>query len=260
MLWVGSAGLLLAMVNAAMRMVALELDPFQTQFLRFLFGLVVMLPFVLRVGFRAYCPRELPGQLGRGVVQTAGQLLWFLALPHVPLAETTAIDFTGPIFVMAGAALFLCAPVGRARWAAAAVRLAGVLVVVGPRLSGEGGWYNLAMLASAPLFAASYLVAKTLTRRDPPEVIVVWQALTVCLFTLPLALPAWTWPSPAQYGWFLLCGFLGSVAHYGFSEAFRLADVSATQPLRFLEFVWAAALGFLLLATCPPGRRCSARS
>jgi hypothetical protein len=34
------------------------------------------------------------------------------------------------------------------------------MVVVGPQLSGDGGIYHLVMLASAPVFAASFLLTK----------------------------------------------------------------------------------------------------
>jgi hypothetical protein len=41
----------------------------------------------------------------------------------------TAIGFTGPIFIMAGAVVFLGEPMVRARWIAAGIGFLGVLVV-----------------------------------------------------------------------------------------------------------------------------------
>jgi drug/metabolite transporter (DMT)-like permease len=43
------------------------------------------------------------------------------------------------------------------RWVAALVGVSGVLVVVAPKLTGSGRRYQLVMLASAPVFAASFL-------------------------------------------------------------------------------------------------------
>ena len=70
------------------------------------------------------------------------------------------------------------------------------------------------MLASSPVFAASFLITKALTRYERPEVIVVWQSITVTLFSLPLALLHWQMPRPGQWLLFLLCGILGSAGHY----------------------------------------------
>ncbi|MFZ9678397.1 MAG: EamA family transporter, partial [Quisquiliibacterium sp.] len=102
MLWTIAAGMLFSVLNGTMRLMALQLDSYQTQFLRYGFGLVVVLPFVLRTGLASYRPNDLRGQLLRGAVHTAGMFLWFTALPQIPLADTTAIGFTTPIFIMLG--------------------------------------------------------------------------------------------------------------------------------------------------------------
>jgi drug/metabolite transporter (DMT)-like permease len=186
------------------------------------------------------------GQVWRGAIHTAGLLLWFVALPHVPMAEVTALGFTTPLFIMLGAMVFLGEKLVVARWIAALIGFAGVLVVVWPNLTGAGGPYSLVMLASAPLFAASFIITKALTRRDAPHVIVVWQSLTVAVFSLPLALINWEWPNAAQWAMFALSGVLGSAGHICLTRAFALADMSVTQPIKFLELVWAAILGFIV--------------
>ncbi len=251
MLWSLAAGAIFSVLNATMRMMTIELDPMVTQFLRYLFGLFVMLPLVLRSGLAAYRTRGIAGQMWRGVVHTVGLLMWFSALPHVPLADMTAIGFTGPIFIMLGAALMLGEKMYVSRWVAAGIGLAGVMIVVGPKLTGTGGFYNLVMLAAAPVFAASFLITKALTRHDSPEVIVVWQSLTVAVFTLPFALVNWVWPTPVQWALFVLCGVLGSAGHWCLTKSFAVADISATQSTKFVDLVWASLLGYLMFADVP---------
>jgi drug/metabolite transporter (DMT)-like permease len=246
-----SAGILLTTLNAIMREVTSEIDVYQAQMLRYFFGLVVMFPSVFRDGIAAYRPHGMWGQAWRGVVHTAGLTLWFTALPHLALADVTALGFTTPIFIMIGAVVFLGEKPDWRRWTAAAIGFLGVMVVVAPGFSGSGGIYNFVMLASSPLFAASFLITKALTKRDSPQVIVFWQALTVTLFTIPFAIPGWSWPSP--WIWLLLlgCGLLGSAGHFFLTRAFALADISASQPLRFLDLIWAASWGFLLFHEVP---------
>jgi len=251
MLWMAASGLLFMTLNTTMRWLALSIDPFQTQFLRYAIGILVMLPFVLRRGAAALRPNDLPGQLWRGAVHTAGLLLWFIALPHVPLADMTAIGFTNPIFIMLGAVFFLRERSVPARWIAAAIGFGGVLIVVAPQLSGGSGYYQLVMLGASPLFAASFLITKALTKRDSAPVIVAWQSITVSLFSLPFALPGWTWPTTTQWAWFVLAGMLGSAGHYAMTRAFRLADMSVVQPVRFLELGWAVLFGFLVFGDLP---------
>ena len=251
LLWAATAGLLFVLLNTIMRGLSLALSPYQTQFLRYLFGLVVMLPFILRSGIGHYRPHRIGGQFMRGGVHTAGLCLWFLAVPHISLADTTALGFTTPIFIMLGAMLVLRERARWERWAAAAIGFAGVLIVVAPKLTGSGGGYLLVMLASSPLFAASFLLTKTLTKYDKTEVIVVWQAITVMLFSLPLGLLNWQAPSAWQWASFLLCGLLGSAAHFCLTKSFSVADISATQSVKFLDLVWAAVLGWLAFGDTP---------
>jgi drug/metabolite transporter (DMT)-like permease len=251
MLWMVLGGILFTCLNTLARGLSKQLDVYETQFLRYLFGLVVMLPLVLRHGWQAYRPVNIGGQFWRGGVHTLGLILWFTALPNIPLADMTAIGFTGPIFIMLGAAWFLGEPMHRDRWVAALIGFAGVLVVVLPKLSGSGGWYNLVMLASSPVFAASFLITKALTRYEKAGVIVLWQALTVTVFSLPMALPHWQTPTLLQWGAFATTGVLGTLAHYCLTRAFHTADISATQSLRFLDLVWASVAGWLVFGDVP---------
>jgi drug/metabolite transporter (DMT)-like permease len=251
LLWAAASGLLFVVLNAMMRSLSLALSPYQTQFLRYLFGLVVMLPFILRSGLGAYMPHRISGQFLRGGVHTLGLCLWFIAIPHISLADTTALGFTTPIFIMVGAMLVLRERPRWERWVAAGIGFAGVLIVVAPKLTGSGGGFLLVMLASSPMFAASFLLTKTLTKYDKTEVIVVWQAITVTLFSLPLGLLNWQPLSAWQWASFLLCGLLGSAGHYCLTKSFEVADISATQSVKFLELVWAAALGWLLFSDVP---------
>jgi len=251
LLWSATAGLLFVILNSTMRWLAVTLDPFETQFLRYLMGFGVMLPLMARAGLAAYWPRNIAGQFTRGGVHTVGLVLWFIALPHITIADTTAIGFTTPIFIMLGAVLVFKERMRWERWMAAAIGFAGVLIVVAPKLTGGGGIYNLVMLASSPVFAASFLITKALTRYERPEVIVAWQSISVTALSLPLALWHWQTPGPVQWLLFLLCGLLGSTAHYCLTRSYAAADISATQSVKFLDLVWASIIGWFVFSDAP---------
>jgi hypothetical protein len=150
-----------------------------------------MLAPALRLG-KARAALERAGlQFVRGLFHVGGMMLWFAALPFVTLPELTAIGFTGPIFICLGATLFLGERMSGARWAAVLIGFSGVLLVVQPWAAGGFSGISrgvLLMLASAPVFAGSFLVAKTLTRHDPSEVVVLWQHLWVSVLLAAFAL------------------------------------------------------------------------
>jgi len=251
LLWTCAAGMLFGLLNATMRLLTQRLDPFQAQFLRYFFGLLVLAPMLWHQGRAALTPKALGPQFTRGAVHTVGLFLWFSALPHIPLADMTALGFTGPIFIMIGAYLFLGEAMRWERWVATGLGFAGVLIVLGPRLSGAGGGWHLVMLASAPVFAASFLLTKAMTRQESPSVILVWQSISVSVFSLPLALWFWQAVAPWQWAAFVLCGVLGSAGHYCLTRSFAAADISATQSAKFLDLLWSVTWGWLLFSDLP---------
>ena len=251
LLWSLAAGLCFVLLNTLSRYLTAQLPPLQSQFLRYLCGVLVLLPLVWRSGYAGWKPRDMRGQFLRGLVHTLGLGLWFVALPRISLSEMTAIGFTTPIFIMLGAWLVLREPMRWERWLAAVLGFGGVIVVVGPGLTGGGGIWSLVMLLSAPVFAASFLISKALTRYESPGVIVFWQSISVTVLSLPLAVLNWQAPTLVQWLGYLLCGVLGSGAHYLLTRSYAVADISATQSLKFLDLVWAALLGWLVFAEVP---------
>ena len=256
MLWMAATGLLFTLLNATMKKLAHELDPWLVGFLRYLLGTLLILVPALRFGVRELWPKAPKMQFVRGLVHGGGMLLWFAALPAVAIAELTAIGFSVPLFICLGAVLFLNERMTGARWAAVLVGFSGVLLVVHPFEAGGFSGISagmLLMLASGPVFAGSFLVAKVLTRVDRSDVMVFWQHLVVSLALLPFALALWTMPSPGQWALLAVCGVFGAGGHYCMVRAFRIADISAVQSVRFLELVWAAILGFLMFGSAPEG-------
>ncbi len=251
LLWMAASGLIFSVLNTGMRSLALQLDPMQTQFVRYATALVMLLPVVLWSGWRNYRPQNIGGQFTRGALHTMGLVLWFLSLPHITLPAVTAIGFSAPIFMMIGARIFFKEAMHWDRWLATLLGFAGVLVVVGPKLGGGGGWWYLVMLASAPVFAASFLLTKVLTRNESAGVILFWQALSVSLFSLPMGLLTWQPLSAGQWAAFVACGALGNAGHYCLTRAFAAADVSATQSVKFLDLLWASVLGLLVFGDVP---------
>ena len=262
-----ACGILFGVLNTAQKFLTHEMHPPQVLCLRYIVGSLVLLPFVVQAGWAAYRPRRLPLLVLRGWVHLAGSTIWFSVLPHVTLAENSAIGFTGPIFMMLGAWLFLGERMHPERWAAVLIAFAGVMIVLGPGLAEAnlGTIYNVWLLIASPLFAVSFLISKTLTRYDRPEAIVFWLGIMIGVLSLPFAVYAvrwpagggplleiaWQWPTIGQWAMLLGCGLVGSSGHYCMTRAYHVADVSVVQPVRFLDLVWASVFGFIVFAHLP---------
>ena len=249
-LWIMLSGLLFSVLNAGLRYVALDLPALVTSFLRFCFGILFILPILWRRGLGVFHTRRPSLQVARNLVHTLAFAIWYTALPLIPLAEMTALMFTGPLFVTLGAALFLGETVRWRRWAALVVGMIGVLVIVRPGFA-QVTLGTVLMLSAMPVIAVSQLISKAQTRVDSTQTILCWQTLLLILFFLPAALWDWQWPTPEQ--WLVLagCGIVGGAANYAMVKSFSLADISAVQPMTFLNIVSASILGFIVFADVP---------
>ena len=81
-----------------------------------------------------------------------------------------------------------------------------------------------------------------------PTVVVAMLSVFVTLGLLPFAIPVWITPT----GWELLIlfavAFFATAGHYTMTLAYAAAPVSVTQPVTFLQLVWATLLGVVAFA------------
>jgi drug/metabolite transporter (DMT)-like permease len=243
-LWMLATGLSFVVVTGAVRHVGTDLPAAQSAFIRFLFGLVFLMPSLVPVLRRGLPAGAWPLVLGRGGLHVVAVTLWFFAMARIPVAEVTAIGYLNPIVVTVGAALLFGETLAARRIAAIAIALLGALVVLRPGLR-EVTPGHLAQLGAAVSFGLSYLIAKRLSADLPAGALVALLSLTVTVGLAPLALSAWVPPAPEQLAWLGVVAVFATFGHYAMARAFAAAPLTVTQPVTFLQLVWASLLGWL---------------
>ena len=61
-----------------------------------------------------------------------------------------------------------------------------------------------------------------------------------------MAFAVWVTPTWAQIGWMFVLAALATGGHYTMTLAFACAPLTVTQPVYFLQLVWAVLLGWLV--------------
>lgn len=231
-------------VTGIVRYLGSDLPAGQSAFIRYAFGVVIMAPALLAL-WRRPPARELMGAFViRGIAHTFGVALWFYAMARIPIAEVTAIGYLTPIVVTVGAAIFLGERLRIRRIAGVLAGIIGVLIILRPGFLDitAGHW---AQLGAAPLFAASYLMTKQLTGRADSQTIVAMLTLFCTIFLLPIALLDWRTPTGSEFGLLFACAIVATFGHYAMTRALAAAPISVTQPITFLQLVWASILGIV---------------
>lgn len=197
--------------------------------------------------------------LNRGLVGVGAMGCGFAALGLLPLPEVIAIGFAAPLMATALAAWMLGETVRAFRWTAVIVGLAGVIVMLWPRLtvlsSGEfsdsealGAW--LALLGAA-LVALVTIHIRKLTRTETTLSIVFWFTVISTFAALTTVPFGWVWPDTLTLALLIGAGLLGGIAQILMTESYRQADASTLAPMEYSSMVYGLAIGYVIFAEVP---------
>lgn len=252
--WMMVSGFLFIGVTGIVRHLGSDLSAYQAAFLRYVFGLAIMAPVLIRILRQAGLHPRLPQKAGfhilRGLVHGTGVMLWFYAMARIPIAEVTALGYTAPIWTTIMAVVFLREKIAMRRIAAVVIGFVGVIVILRPGLQ-EVSIGQLAQLLAAPLFAVSFICAKKLTETCSNGEIVASLSILVTLTLLPPAIATWRTPTPDELLWLFITAALATAGHYALAQAFRRTEITITQPVTFLQLVWATLLGYFVFGEEP---------
>ena len=216
----------------------------------------------LRTGLKVASPM---GHFWRGFVGTAAMGMMFAGLGLLPLPEVTAIGYAAPLLTVVFAAMFLGEPVHLFRMAAVALGLAGVLVVLEPRLTLlEGETVQTAeavgamlVLTGAICAALAQIYIRKLVQTEQTSAVVFYFSLTSTLLSL-LTLPfGWAVPGPAQAGLLVLAGVLGGLGQIFLTSAYRFAGASVVAPFDYASMLLAIAIGYFVFGEVPTAQMLS---
>ncbi len=209
----------------------------------------------LKVGLRTDRPLS---HLWRGLVGGMAMGLMFLGLTFLPLPEVTAIFYATPIFVTIFAAMFLGEPVRVFRVVTVLVGLAGVLVVMQPRLTALNGGADIAMalgalsVFTATVFAAmAQITVRHLTKTEHIAAIVFYFTATTTLLSL-LTLPfGWIVPQGPVLWALIGAGLLGGAGQILLTASYRHADAAVIASFEFISIVLAILVGYAVFSEVP---------
>lgn len=209
-----------------------------------------------RAGFRIPLPAV---QVGRGFAVAFASACFFIALFSMPLAEATAITFTGPMITAVISAILLKERLRPIALVATLVAFAGVLIVLRPSVA------HLGIAAFLPLVAAFGMAALLLLNRMSAGAasVLAMQFLISVMATpfligfavaghysgipsLAVGMPDWTI--------ILRCAFVAvsaSTAHTLIYLATTRASAASVAPMVYVQLLVAILVGYFAFGDVP---------
>ncbi|WP_137111973.1 DMT family transporter [Rhodobacter sp. SY28-1] len=186
----------------------------------------------------------------RSASQFGATTFFFLSLPHIGLAEATAIADINPVLITLGAALFLGEKLGPRRIAGVVVALIGALIVIRPG-AGVFSWAAILPLFCALSYATSALLTRKIGAQESVWASMVYAALFGTIVA-GAALPFVWQPIAAGDIWlFVLIGCLGTVAQLCIIRSFSITEAGIVAPFAYLGIVFATFWGAVLYDQWP---------
>lgn len=253
LIMLGAVGLL-SLMDAGLKVLAPHYPPLQVAALR---G-AASLPFAFiwvatTVGFRSLAAVRWKLHLLRGILAILMLSLFAYALRGLPLSTAYTLFFVAPLMITALSGPVLDERVGRGRWAAILIGLAGTLIVLRPSPHGVSLLPALAVLGAAAGYAASAVAVRVLARTDSTQSMVFWVLLMLTVGAGALALPGWVEVRTEHIGAIIAVGVCGALGQYAITEAFARGEASVIAPFEYSALGWGLMLDLWLWGVLPDG-------
>ncbi len=227
-----------------------DVNVYVAGFFRFFLGLVIILPYIIKNKDAVLKTTHLKQHFLRAILGLPAMLLYFSALVLLPIEKLTAISFVVPLIVTILAVFFLGEKIYIYRTLALILGFSGMLVIIRP------GFVDISIgvymvLFSALLWSINIIITKKISKDDSAITILAYQSIFMSLLSFFIVLFFWEMPSLKTFIYLILAAMCGTVLHLTLNHAFKLVDVSMTQPYSFLNLVFASIIGYFVFDEIP---------
>tara|TARA_B100000575_G_C23042618_1_gene600133 strand:+ start:54 stop:941 length:888 start_codon:yes stop_codon:yes gene_type:complete len=227
-----------------------EVNVYVAGFFRFLIGLVIIFPYIIKTNFRVFKTKHIKKHFFRSLLNLPAMLLYFSTLVMLPIEKVTAISFVVPLIVTILAVFFLGEKIYIYRTLALILGFSGMLIILRPGFIDISIGVYMALFSSF-LWSVVIIITKKISKDDSSITILSYQSVFMTIFSFAVVLFFWETPSLKTLIYLILSAVCGTILHLALNHAYKLVDVSMTQPYSFLNLVFASIIGFLVFGEIP---------
>ena len=239
-----------AVMVSGIKLLSQDLNPFIIAFYRCLFGVIIMLPFMIYNYPEAWKTHNIKLQFVRSAINVYSMISWFTAIGTLQLEKAAAIGFTTPLFTTILAIIFLGEVIRIQRITALIVGFIGILVVIRPGyIPFESG--ALWLLSAAITFSIVIIIVKKLTEKDSSLTTAFYQMAFMVPPTFFIALFFWESINISQFLLFIFVAIAGFITQFSFAQCLKMAETTFIMPIQFTKLIWLSLIGYFFFMEVP---------
>ena len=239
-----------AIMVSGIKLLSQDLNPFMIAFYRCLFGVIIMLPFMIYNYPEAWKTHNIKLQFVRCAINVYSMISWFTAIGTLQLEKAAAIGFTTPLFTTILAIIFLGEVIRIQRITALIVGFIGILVVIRPGyIPFESG--ALWLLSAAITFSIVIIIVKKLTEKDSSLTTAFYQMAFMVPPTFLIALFFWESININQILLFIFVAIAGFITQFSFAQCLKMAETTFIMPIQFTKLIWLSLIGYFFFMEVP---------
>ena len=239
-----------AIMVSGIKLLSQDLNPFIIAFYRCLFGVIIMLPFMIYNYPEAWKTHNIKLQFVRSAINVYSMISWFTAIGTLQLEKAAAIGFTTPLFTTILAIIFLGEVIRIQRITALIVGFIGILVVIRPGyIPFESG--ALWLLSAAITFSIVIIIVKKLTEKDSSLTTAFYQMAFMVPPTFFIALFFWESINISQFFLFIFVAIAGFITQFSFAQCLKMAETTFIMPIQFTKLIWLSLIGYFFFMEVP---------
>jgi drug/metabolite transporter (DMT)-like permease len=209
-------------------------------------GFVILLAVQRPEGFRAAIrSTRLPTHLVRSCLLVAEICLIVWGYTQIGLINSLAVFSVCPLLIVALSGPILGEAISWQRWAAVAVGLVGVLVILRPGM-GVFSWAAILPLASAFLFALYSVLTRLTTRDEPTFPAFFWPGVIGAVLMTGIGLPHLSPMLPQDAGFLACYCGLSILSHWLLLKCYEQVEAARVQPYAYLQLVFVSVIGMVV--------------
>lgn len=160
----------------------------------------------------------------------------------IGLIQSHAIFAICPLLVVALSGPVLGERLTWQRWAAVAVGLVGMLIILQPG-AGVFSWAALLPLIAALFFATYSVLTRLTTRTENTFPALFWPGIIGAVIMTAIGLPNWQPIGGLDAGYLLVYATISILSHWLLLKCYEVAEASAVQPFAYLQIVFVSIVG-----------------